>query len=133
MTSRAEYIEGLRELADLLERDTEATLPSGATTGLNNFVFTRSPAEFAATVKAYGGGLKGVDNSGDRFVTGSLKGWKYKIFLLGHTCELVETGEVESYDEVEIVTPAVTRTVSLERPVMERRCPDSLLAQAEDA
>ena len=55
-------------------------------------------------------------------------GWPVHATLyLAEVCELVATGKVESYEAVEVVTEAVTRTVSKSRPVLERRCPDSLL------
>ena len=55
-------------------------------------------------------------------------GWPVHATLyLAEVCELVETGEVEEYDDVEVVTPAETRTVTRTRPKMKRVCPDSLL------
>ena len=49
------------------------------------------------------------------------------IYLFG-VCEMVDTGEVEEYEDTEVVEE---RTVTKTRPKYERRCPDALLALAD--
>ena len=49
------------------------------------------------------------------------------LSALAKVCELVETGEVEEYEDVVVMTEAVTRTVTRTRPKTEWRCPESLL------
>ena len=131
MNTREQYIDGLRELADRLERHPETPLPYA--TGTRQSVslpvpfYSDTEREFSDTIRALGGGDKSIGTDGKLTVTGSLAGLHYEIVLMNGVCELVETGEVEEYEAVEVVTEAVTRTVSKSRPVLERRCPDSLL------
>lgn len=56
-------------------------------------------------------------------------GVKVTVWPPAGTCELVETGEVEEYEEV--VEPAKTRTAT--RPKLEWKCPESILGEDASA
>lgn len=127
MSDRDEFIAGLRELADRLERHPDCGLPFVAP---HLSIYCHSEDTFAASVRAIGG-TKTVDAQGNIGVETKLAGLPVGVRMLGEVCELVEVG-TEEYDDIEVVTEAVTRTVRKTRPVYERRCPESLLALAED-
>ena len=122
---RAAYIAGLRELADRLERHPDAPPPFEGNLGMW-LVMPHSPEEMAAAARCYGG-RKVEETDGFALVDG-IPGLRIKVLsALAQVCELVETGEVEEYEDVEVLIPARTRTVTRTRPKSEWRCPESLL------
>ena len=122
---RAAYIAGLRELADRLERHPDAPPPFEGNLGMW-LVMPHSPEEMAAAARCYGGRkIQQVDGFG---LIDGIPGLRIKVLsALAKVCELVETGEVEEYEDVEVLIPARTRTVTRTRPKSEWRCPESLL------
>jgi hypothetical protein len=122
---RADYIAGLRDLADRLERHPDAPLPYEGRLGMS-LVMPHSPEEMAAAARCYGG-RKVEETDGFALVDG-IPGLRIKVLsALAQVCERVETGEVEEYEDVVVMTEAVTRTVTRTRPKTEWRCPESLL------
>ena len=122
---RADYIAGLRELADRLERHPDAPLPYEGNLGVS-LVMPHSPEQMAAAARCYGG-RKVEETDGFALVDG-IPGLRIKVLsALAQVCERVETGEVEEYEDVEVLIPARTRTVTRTRPKSEWRCPESLL------
>ena len=122
---RADYIAGLRELADRLDRYPDAPPPFEGNLGMW-LVMPHSPEEMAAAARCYGGRkIQQVDGFG---LIDGIPGLRIKVLsALAKVCELVETGEVEYYEDVEVLTPARVRTVTRTRPKSEWRCPESLL------
>lgn len=88
-------------------------------------------AEFAEVVRALpksGPVDKQADGDGVWTVEVDIPGFPVRATVqLAGVCELVDTGEVEEYEDEEVIEPAKVRTVTKTRPVMERRCPESLL------
>ena len=122
---RAAYIAGLRELAFRLDRHPDAPLPYEGSLGMS-LVMPHSPEQMAAAARCYGG-RKVEETDGFALVDG-IPGLRIKVLsALAQVCELVETGEVEEYEDVVVMTEAVTRTVTRTRPKSEWRCPESLL------
>ena len=122
---RAAYIAGLRELAFRLERHPDAPLPYEGSES-DSLVMPNSPEQMAAAARCYGG-RKVEETDGFSLVDG-IPGYKIRVLsALAKVCELVETGEDEYYEDVEVLTPARTRTVTRTRPKSEWRCPESLL------
>ena len=122
---RAAYIAGLRELAFRLDRHPDAPPPYEGSQGMS-LVMPHSPEEMAAAARCYGG-RKVEETDGFALVDG-IPGLRIKVLsALAKVCELVETGEVEYYEDVEVLTPARVRTVTRTRPKSEWRCPESLL------
>ena len=128
---RADYIAGLRELADRLERHPDAPPPFEGNLGMW-LVMPHSPEEMAAAARCYGGRkIQQVDGFG---LIDGIPGLRIKVLsALAKVCELVETGEVEYYEDLEVLIPARTRTVTRTRPKSEWRCPESLLQLGDDA
>jgi hypothetical protein len=128
---RADYIAGLRELADRLERHPDAPPPFEGNLGMW-LVMPHSPEEMAAAARCYGGRkIQQVDGFG---LIDGIPGLRIKVLsALAKVCELVETGELEEYEDVEVLIPARTRTVTRTRPKSEWRCPESLLQLGDDA
>jgi hypothetical protein len=91
-----------------------------------SLVMPHSPEQMAAAARCYGG-RKVEETDGFALVDG-IPGLRIKVLsALAKVCELVETGEFEEYEDVEVLIPARTRTVTRTRPKSEWRCPESLL------
>jgi hypothetical protein len=122
---RAAYIAGLRELADRLDRHPDAPPPYEGSKA-PALVMPHSPEQMAAAARCYGG-RKVEETNGFALVDG-IPGLRIKVLsALAQVCERVETGEFEEYEDVEVLIPARTRTVTRTRPKTEWRCPESLL------
>ena len=129
---RAAYIAGLRELAFRLDRHPDAPLPYEGSLGVS-LVMPHSPEQMAAAARCYGG-RKVVEESDGFALVDGIPGLRIKVLsALAKVCELVETGEFEEYEDVEVLIPARTRTVTRTRPKSEWRCPESLLQLGDDA
>lgn len=127
-TQRTDYTAGLRRLADIIDANPGMELPFDGIIGTIH-IFCADALTLAATVKAFGAGRKTVDHSGNMTFIPNI-GLDLHVTDVGGVCELIDTGETEEYDEEVTVTEAVTETVTRTRVVMERRCPDSILALA---
>lgn len=154
-TDRRAYIEGLRELADRLERHPDAPLP---TTGSSEFspmhVVVTDRDELACAARCYGG-TKDRDRSGNLCLVGGVPGLNLSVLTTGGVCERVQTGTKPHRRTVEVcqcgaeivdtddggrvcgergadtcyrADPPLLREVVDEMPVFETRCPDSILA-----
>lgn len=131
MTSRTEYIDRLRKLADLLESTPDLILPYGVEKGEIIF-YPFGAAETASTAKLFPTGWQKNDPNRSDYdaqyyrLTGSWEGVKVTITEnRGAVCERVQVGtETVTVPAVE----AQPETV-VERPVYEFKC-EPLLAKA---
>lgn len=125
MQTRDEYIAGLRELADRLERHPESPTPWDGNGG-TMLVFVQSEAEFAEAARCYGG----VKRQGDKGIElhNGILGLRLKVVPVADAvCERVEVG---TKIEVDYEVPEDVKEryrVEREVPVYETRCPDSIL------
>lgn len=136
---RNRWLEGLRQLAALCE---ERSLPRPGT--INVYEWQDRPvvaawyfsveehSEFAYLVKTLpieGVAKKDATSAGSWHVTIDVANTFIQANVtLMQACEMVEVG-VEEYEDLEEVSPAVTKVVKKTRPVYERRCPESLLVK----
>jgi hypothetical protein len=95
--------------------------------------YTHDAEETRTALRVLGGGEK-FDADGAPGARGESHGLRWEVVRLGMSCELVETDELVEVDEVEVVRPAETRTVTVQRPKLRKVCPpilaDDELAQA---
>jgi hypothetical protein len=138
---RAGYITGLRALADILENHPEVPLPhdgTGSEIAINAFLTSDDPrAELAAAARAFPcAWRKGARDGeyGDYFdLHGELHGLKLRLTAFREAiCTKVVTG-TEDREVEEVVTPAVTRTVTKPVPVVEWVCTPVLAPAAQEA
>lgn len=129
MTDRSDYIAGLRELADRLERHPDCPLPyDGTDSPLTWILDTRE--DVAAVARVMGRARKERDYKDGLQLVGSLHGLSWKVLTFGGVCERVQVG-TRTVEREEVVTPAQTRTVTVTEPVYETRCPESILAGSD--
>lgn len=63
------------------------------------------------------------DSDGKPMLKATINGWNFELRRVDLSCELVETGEVEEYEEEEVME---TKTVKKTRPVYVKECPPIL-------
>jgi len=66
------------------------------------------------------------DSEGQPILKATINGWNFELRRVDLTCEMVETGEVEEYEDTEVVQEAITKPVTKERPVYVKECPPIL-------
>ena len=121
----SEFTDGLRSLADWYDEHPDFPVPYEArretpcfTVGCHN-----GKEEFAEMVSTLGGARdKFVDGSYMRVVRDFGGGVKFEVWAnRDEVCEAVVVG-TETVIEDEVITPAVTRRVEVERPVIRWEC-----------
>jgi hypothetical protein len=137
VTDRAAYIDGLRQLASVLERNPEVQLPSDGRTLPLAWTFWGGDAreQMAAVARALRcAWQKEVTVEDEEFpayfrMAGDLSGLQVQLTAYRDAvCTRVVTG-TEDREVEEVVTPALTRKVTKPVEVVEWRC-ESLLAPA---
>ncbi len=134
-TQRAEWITGLRDLADYLEGRPDLIL----TYGLEVAHVTYNPEDLAAKIKLLGTSEKYAT---DNYLGATRQVGPHTVKVVAmkqSTCEQVPTGEVEvktivvdeDAEAPEGARQVATKTVTVwevDEPITEWKCPDSLLA-----
>jgi hypothetical protein len=138
---RAAYIQGLRALADILENHPEVPLPyhgDGTAITISAFLSAADPrAELAAAARAFPCAwrkkVRGDDQYGNYFdLRGELAGLRLCLTAYRDAvCERVITG-TEDREVEEVVTPAVTRTVTKPVEIVQWVCHPVLAPAARD-
>lgn len=124
---RVQYVAGLRALADFFESNPDLPAPLGVPRAA---IYT-DRRDFASAVSALGGQRTKRSEDGLFKVERNIGGAIVAVLASqAAVCQQVETG-TETVEVEEVVTPAVTRTVKVERPVLEWVCAESVLAPRE--
>lgn len=129
---RHQFSQGLRDIADWIDRNPELDLPYGVGSGAcRAATFSIGilgdeetiPERFAAAVKALGAARSKVSDSGYMRVERTFApGLVVDVWTTREqVCEAVVVG-TEEVEREEVVTPAVTRTVTEKRDLIEWRC-----------
>lgn len=122
---RTKLIADLRSLADFFESTPALTNPY---LRLHAIVYVQ-PEDFASAASALGGQRK--KDADDKYfsVIRSIGGASVEVYTnRDEVCERVQVG-TETVEVEEVVTPAVTKTVTVEQPVYDWEC-GPLLAKA---
>lgn len=138
MSARDDYIKGLRALADVLENHDEVPLPyDGNSVPISAYFLSAADprAELAAAARAIPCSFRKSVTEDDKYspgtlkLTGNLHGLRIELVAYRNAvCERVVTG-IEERPVEEVVTPAVTRTVTKPVEIVEWRC-QSILSPA---
>jgi hypothetical protein len=121
---KEEWVEGMTHFVGKLQSAPNVRSPYCAI-----YYAVGEVADFQDLVKMLGAGEKGIDDQGYMSFRSELRGLSVTAILVNSdVCEMVDTGEVEEYTEVETVTAAVVKEVTKTRPVLKRVCPESILA-----
>lgn len=124
----AEAVAGLRELADFIETNPQFV---EALQDARFLQYVTSESDFPALVSQLGGNREKNGNDDYFGVSRYFGAIELHVFTnRGQVCERVQTG-TETVEVEEVITPAVTRTVTVERPVLEWVCAESVLAPRE--